>query len=527
MESRTNLAALAGERIRSLDVSTENPVERGVAGTVAGLLHVRTRAGAIRQRLLFAAGDLVDTAQVAESLRRLRRLRFLDDVSIVAQRCAGEDGVALTVATRDAWSISPELRAAAAPPPGAEEARPEGGARLPNGLLGVEERNFLGSGREVRAGVETRGGRVGGTVSLADPFVLGLPIIGRARLSRLPNEHLTSATLRSDERDVASPWRGALLLTDASRWPMFGAGGHFARTSGQALLGRRITSDGAPAAMYVAAGAEVATAAMTRFDGMFTPGPETVARRFVGGDVGADRVATHYAPATWLLPRGAVFDVPRGVEYSAVLGLGQERVTGDRAAHLDAWAGRMWQPTRGSLLSTDVWSSGYLVGRDVDAGVLRVATTALARAPHGAWTVRIAGERLVRVDPDVRPLFGLEPTSRMLEPNARLAGQVLGATVERSFRFDAPVAHSAVDFATFGAASLRRAPCGASAADVHAAAVGVGLHSVPMAASRSVLRLDLLVPVAGSPGVRRRPFATLTFAPGFSADRVRDAMRGR
>jgi hypothetical protein len=90
------------------------------------------------------------------------------------------------------------------------------------------------------------------------------------------------------------------------------------------------------------------------------------------------------------------------------------------------------------------------------------------------------------------------------------------------------VARAPFDVAAFAAGSMRRAPCGTTTGqDVHAAALGVGLRTVPAAASRSVMRLDFIVPVAGSPGVRRRPYATLTVAPGLSADRVRDALRGR
>src|SRR5437868_5625502 len=176
-ESRTNLAAFSGERVRSLDVATEHPIEHGIAAGLVGKLHRRTRTSAIRQRLLIAPGDLVDTARVAESLSRLRRLRFLDDVYLVAERCDGQDGVG-----------------------------------------------------------------------------------------------------RTDERDVAAPWRGTLLATDAARWPMFGAGGHFDRTALQALAGRRVTGDAASAAVYLSGGAELADAQMTRFDGVRTPGPASVAR---------------------------------------------------------------------------------------------------------------------------------------------------------------------------------------------------------------------------------------------------------
>jgi len=35
VESRTNLAELSGQRIRSVEITTENPIQRGLAGTIA------------------------------------------------------------------------------------------------------------------------------------------------------------------------------------------------------------------------------------------------------------------------------------------------------------------------------------------------------------------------------------------------------------------------------------------------------------------------------------------------------------
>lgn len=525
VESRTTLPAFAGERVRRVDIETESPLDSGLASHFSWL-HVRTRSAAIRQRLLVAEGDVLDTARVAESLRRLRRLRFLDDVSVIAERCADADGIVLTIATHDAWSMAPDVRLASAPPPGAQE-EPVRGMRMPNGMLGLEERNFLGTGRELRAALETRYGEIGGSAQLTDPFVLGRPLFGRLRVARLPNENAYSAVLRSDDRYTDGAWRGQLALGRVSRWPMHGTEGGFVRSAYQGLAARRATRAEAASALFIAAGAELGDAHLNRFEGVRTPGPAAVARRFVGVDVGVDRIAATYAPNTTLLPRGAVYDVPQGFELSAVLGLGSERVTGAPAAHLDSWVGRVWQPRAGALVSTDVWSSGYLFGGALSGATLRAATSAFAPAAHGSWTARVAGERLVAPDPDVRALIGLDPTAPMLERRARLAGSAFAASVERAVRVDLPLARTTIDVAAFGAGSFRRTPCGTSEADVHAAAVGVGVRAVPLAAARTTMRLDLVVPVAGSPGVRMRPFATLTFAPGFGAERARDLIRAR
>jgi len=525
VESRTGLGALSGERVRKVDVVTGAPADHGVAGMLARL-HIKTRASAIQQRVLVRAGEPLDTMELAESLRRLRRLRFLDDVSAVAERCEGVDGIALTIATRDAWSTSPELRLAPAPPPGADEARPAGGLRVPNGLVGLEERNFLGLGREMRAGLETREGRLGGSVQLVDPFVLGLPVVGRMRLTRLPNEHAMGVTLRSDERDAARSWRGYLAATQASRWSLSANSGHFDRTILQALAGRRVTAEDAASATYVGGGVELAQARLTRFDGMRTPGPAEVARRFAGLDLSVDRTARRYAPNTWLLPREQVFDVPRGLEYSAVLGFGVDGVADRPATHFDGWVGRIWTPGH-AIVSSDLWSSGFLVGGRTSAGVVRSTSSFVRQAPHGVWSARLVAERLTRPDPDVRSFLGLDPTAPMLDQKTRLAGGSLAASIERAYRVELPVGRAAVDIAGFAAASLRRATCGTTAADVSASALGIGLRAAPSSASRSSLRLDLVVPTTHSAGLRGRPFATLTFAPGLTADRIRDALRPR
>ena len=79
--SEVTLGPLSGHRIDSVAVITSSP-NLGRRGRALAKMHVRTRPEIIRRELLFAAGDTVDTLRVAESLRRLRKLQFLEDVRV-------------------------------------------------------------------------------------------------------------------------------------------------------------------------------------------------------------------------------------------------------------------------------------------------------------------------------------------------------------------------------------------------------------------------------------------------------------
>jgi hypothetical protein len=103
--SEVTLGPLSGHRIDSVAVITSSP-NLGRRGRAIAKMHVRTRPEIIRRELLFAAGDTVDTLRVAESLRRLRKLQFIENVHIEAERCVTPVGesLVLKVVTRDAWT---------------------------------------------------------------------------------------------------------------------------------------------------------------------------------------------------------------------------------------------------------------------------------------------------------------------------------------------------------------------------------------------------------------------------------------
>ena len=162
--SRVALAAESGRRIRSVSVAGERPRSRSRLGDAAT---PATRPATIRRELLFAAGDTVDTLRVAESLRRVRALGYVDDVRVEARTCDGAGGVDLTVVTRDAWSVTPIVRL-----------RPRAAT------VGLAERNLLGTGRAARVAVESGPYGVGGSASLTDPALLGAPLVAQLSAAR-------------------------------------------------------------------------------------------------------------------------------------------------------------------------------------------------------------------------------------------------------------------------------------------------------------------------------------------------------
>ena len=132
VESRSSLAAVAGARITSVEIISDAPRLIGPASLFRAL-HPASQEGVIRRQLLFAVGDTVDTLMVGETMRRLRAQRLFSDAVIRASRCDPSGGVGLVVQTRDTWTLRPTAR-----------------LRSTTQLsVGIEEKNFLGSGRTV------------------------------------------------------------------------------------------------------------------------------------------------------------------------------------------------------------------------------------------------------------------------------------------------------------------------------------------------------------------------------------------
>jgi outer membrane protein assembly factor BamA len=130
-------------RIRHILISPQpifdesKPGERKRIFRITNKLHLSTREETIRAQLLFAEGDVYSERVLRETERNLRRLRFLREPQI-REIERGDDYVDLEVRTTDVWTLSPTLSFGRS-----------GGANRSS--IGVEDLNFLGLGKQLKA----------------------------------------------------------------------------------------------------------------------------------------------------------------------------------------------------------------------------------------------------------------------------------------------------------------------------------------------------------------------------------------
>jgi hypothetical protein len=518
--SEVTLGSLSGHRIDSVAVITSNP-NLGRRGRAIAKMHVRTRPEIIRRELLFAAGDTVDTLRVAESLRRLRKLQFLEDVHVEAVTCAAPVGesLALKVVTRDSWTTRPDIKAGGSSP-----------------RIGLTERDLLGTGRTVSLSLVSHNRSLGVGISTQDAFGFGSGVATRAQYQRYYEGTVRSLSFARRQASLADRWRAQLDFWDQQYEPKSATSAQIERTGGDLIAGIRLSPLTSSHVVYLLGGAESELTSLAAASKDQVIGPVRIDRRFTGPQIGLSMVSSSYDTLTWLLPGGAVIDVPRTFEGEFVIGLGRGAVTsrdltgpGETSGssfmtHYDAWVGREWLPTRSSRVVGDVWASGYTGAADWHSASLRAAVSADHAASNGVWELTIAAEQLTDPDPDVRALTIFDRALAFVPPTVRLAESALTMSVERT-RHLRPVGSSLeLDASVFGAYSRRWDPASSAAGseDVSVGVVGLGLGVSPRKAGRSSIRLDYGVPVLAVPGVGRSPRFSITLTPWLETGRHRD-----
>ena len=326
--SRTTLAAFAGDTVRALHVATLGPAPLPGPAAVADYLHVTTRESTVRRHLLFAVGDTIDTLRVFESLRRLRSERYLADAMITGVRCAGVPGVVVTVTTRDDWSTRPSVTSSGT-----------------NSVLGLTERNVLGTGREAAFYVRSSQSRIGIGAALRDPWFLGSRFAARLTTDTYRDGHDWGATLATRPESVYDRWRAELALSGNQRASLSPGGDAFARDRGLLLVMRRVAASPAAVTSLIAGADGEKTSLVAGADAVVL-GPTHVEREWLGLDLGVQRRSAAWDTLTWLLPRNAIVDVPLAVEGEVLVGGGGDLRAGQPGARLDAWTGKMWLPSR-------------------------------------------------------------------------------------------------------------------------------------------------------------------------------------
>jgi hypothetical protein len=517
--TRTAPGALSGRPIDSVRVVTLPPDPLPLLSDLADRLHVRTQESTIRRQLLFAPGDTVDTLKIAETMRRLRGRRYLTDAWLVARTCEGAGGteeeakpeagaVSLTLTTRDAWSTRPKVRV----------------GKSGSATVGLEERNLFGTGRAASLYVRSVNSRIGLGASLSDPWVPHTNLTATLSAEGYGDGSEWLASVESRRLSIFDPWQTQLTVTGSTYRGVGDTAGVFSHQWSNFLIAHVVHST-ARGVTSVVGGFELDRSSLYAGPEQAIIGPATVRRRFVGLDAGVRRESASYDTLAWLLPEQTFAEIPSGLEWDVVSGLGADLVSHQPMIHTDLWLGRAWEPGRGRLFLADLWSSGFITADRWDAGTLRAHLSYFSAARSGTWQAHLAWEHLFAPDPDVRALATLDPVLPLFRRDARLAETASTASLERDIDLR-KLSHAwALQGALFSAFTLRSDPVSPNPEQLYAGVIGAGLRITPLHPGRATLRVDVGIPVTRSPGVRRGPYIGLLVVPWLGADRDRDGRR--
>jgi hypothetical protein len=503
--------SVSGAFIRAVSVETVAPIALPSAGSWLTGLRRRTETSVVARQLLFARGDRLDSARVAETLRRLRDQRLYADILLTVTRCADGDTVDLHLVTRDAWTLRPIARIV---PPATVS-------------LGVEDRNILGTARTLLVSNDQTANGHGGTAAVVDPWLFGTNVIGAARISDVAGTHLLRSSLRTHEHST------------------------FDRFRMDAAIGRQKFSDSIADERPIRSGYEVAHAGLvvdsTRFtavsvyaggeheDGEFIsilPGddgiPHLHRRDFIGLDAGVQLRTVRFETANWFTDGRGLLDVPTGLQADLLTSVGADPADHEPALRYDGWIGKMWTPSYGQLFTVDAWANGYL-GPVRPNHVDRVSASGFLAAPRGFWGGRVMLEQLIQLDPDLRMLAlaraGADPSFAAVPSEMRSANRALVANVERSVHIRPVARASMVDAALFAAGSLRWDSPARPAEHFRVGVVGGRLRLFSANGTFSSMRVDVAVPVAANASVVHRPLLSIGLTSLIDAPHLRDDRR--
>lgn len=507
VRSRVGLSGMQGLPIRDVEVQTLPPTISfpGMAQPLSRV-HAATLPSTVRRELLFGPDQPLDSGRVAESLRRLRALGYLEDVQLEARTCNDSDGVAIKVITRDSWSTEPVVLI-----------RPRSTA------IGVGESNVFGTGRAARLTLQSDAMGLGFGASVRDPALWNGHLDGQISSATYAAGSSWGIALRHRRRSLTDPWTGELRWNDTHREAEGGATDSFDERRFTVLGGPRLSSLTSSGSVYAVTGVEVDRAEMRWSPLEPLIGPDSVRRQFVGGALGIVRRAARYDTLGWVLRHDGIVDVPTVTEGELIAAFGRDAADGRAKTHIDGWMARTWMLADRSLIAGGLWSSGYVADHLVEAATVRGSLTALAPTANGAWEFRLTAERLYDPDPTVRVLRSVDPVGSLLPNAARLAKAAASISAERDFRVWDVARASELDAAIFGAFAGRWATADMPDVNVGASLVGFGLRLAPSRTPGGTVRLDVGYPIGYRFGMRARPVFALTLVPWLTAGHQRDS----
>ena len=135
VESPPPAPVIDGVEVVTENVFSEAEIRKNVIFRFMNNIRFQTRERVVEKELLFGPGSTLDSVQLAETERNLRRLGLFREVSV--DTATRGDSLVAVVNTRDAWSTQPIFRFSFS-------------GETVTGKIGLAEKNLLGSGNQAR-----------------------------------------------------------------------------------------------------------------------------------------------------------------------------------------------------------------------------------------------------------------------------------------------------------------------------------------------------------------------------------------
>lgn len=505
--------AWIGRRVGQVTVDASTvEAPPGIAGNVVRSLHSRTRLEIPMYELSMKPGTVVDSLDVLESVRRLRRTGLYSDVVLTGDRC-GDGQLNLVAHTVDAWS----LRA------GARYGRV-------SSRVSVSELNLFGRAMTASVVAENVEGRDAVMVGLTDPYVLGLHVRASASMRAYSDGRAWSWSVRSADYSPRDVWRFSLQSTQLRRFSSDLAEGNLLditrRTDAGNVSRRLAENDHRVYALLLGVEHEHAEIIVQRPGSRL--GETEIHREFAAPLVGFARRSLDNGSIDWLVPGQAPAELPLGLGGEIVTGVGHEARSGAHIVHLDGWIGFTLKPTNGTIVTADVWASGYYLRDSLSNGALRSTLSVYERGRRGIWALRMASEHLVNPDPDVVVLSTSDPMLRTLSPSSRLAERALTVSLERSVTLLSRDGRWAVDAVPFVQYSQRNRSVDVTKpvpTNPRAVLIGIGWRRVRNQPTQAPWRFDIAKTVWERGGLPNRWVFALSTQPWLALGRAREGLR--
>ncbi len=497
-----------GATIRSVNVVTDdvfdpsNPKEDKWLHHFANRVHISTRTEVIENALLFEAGDVFEARVLDESERALRTFNFLSEATIEPRDYdPATNSVDIDVRVRDSWTLSADMKFHHS---GGES---EWGA-------GLEERNLLGLGKEVKFSYRSYIDRDEKFFSYIDPNLAG----SRARLGAVYT-------------DASDGYRHELLVERPfyavdTRWSVGGSLHDEERIDKMYDLGevvdrfhhalRSSTVQGGWSRGSIEGRAQRWLLGVTTEEDTFEPtlatpeAPQTTLlptdRKLVYPWLGWQRIEDDYREMSELNDMGRTEDISLGLNLFFSVGFATKSLGSDRDATLfKASAQSGWELGAGRMLLLDAGGST----RNEDDGLHNSQMYVGARYYQRNFEKNLLSVSLnalvgSNLDSEQQVLLGGDTGLRGYPVRYQAGEQRALLTVEERFFTDFyPWRLVRVGYAVFADAGRvrgqdpRATPSLGTLYDV-----GIGLRlSSPRASGHSIVHVDLAFPLNGDPSI--------------------------